>query len=291
MKIIRKTIEREGHKIYTKIFEPRSPVMAVQVMHGMAEHMERYDEFNTWLCMNDIYVVTHNHRGHGEHAEILGHFDDFNDLINDALLVKTLIPEHLKTFILGHSMGSVVARRLLEQNTYDGGIIVGTGNNDSFGDFFSSIFLNVLSKAAPDRRSPFIQSMAFGPYDKKFSGETKNRWLSKDEENVSRYNADAYCGHLMSINAFSETLKHINLSLKHENLKQYDSSVPILLIGGKRDPFSNMGRDIRNLSKVFIRYTDSVTVQLYEGSRHEVLNEENRVQVYNKLLEWVMDHV
>ena len=291
MKITLKKAERGSHTIDIKIFEPKSPVMAVQVMHGMAEHMERYDEFNTWLALNDIYVITHNHRGHGENTQTQGHFEDFNDLIDDALVVKSCIPEGMKTFILGHSMGSIVARRLLERNVYDGGIIIGTGNKDSVADFFSSAFLHMMAKIAPSRRSPFIQGMAFDPYDKKFEGDHKNRWLSQDEENVIRYNEDPYAGHLMSIKAFSETMKHVNESMRHENLKHYNSSVPILLIGGKRDPFSNMGKDIRHLSKVLIRYTDSVTVQLYDDSRHEVLNEKNRVQVYNKLLEWVMDHV
>lgn len=291
MKISRKTVEREGHMIDVKIFEPSSPVVAIQVMHGMAEHMDRYDEFNTWLALNDVFVVTHNHRGHGENAEELGHFNDFNDLIDDALEVKNNIPNELKTFILGHSMGSIVARRLLEKNVYDGGIIIGTGNKDKVSDFISTGFLHILAKTAPARTSSRVRSLAFDPYDKLFPGDTENRWLSSDRENVKRYNDDPYCGHLMSNKAFSEIMKHIGLSLKHNHLKNYPSHLPILLIGGKKDPFSNMGKDIRQLSKILIRYTDSVTVQLYEDSRHEVLNEENRVQVYNKLLEWVMDHV
>lgn len=291
MKVKRKKIERENHIIDVKIFEPESPVIAIQVMHGMADHMERYDEFNTWLALNDIFVITHNHRGHGENAEILGHFNDFNDLIKDALEVRRSVPAGLKTFILGHSMGSVVARRLLEKGVYHGGIIIGTGNKAKIGDAVSSIFLRSIAKVSPEKRSSWIKGMAFGPYDKKFSGKIENRWLSLDNENVRRYNEDSFAGHLMSNRAFSETMKHIRLSMKHENLQKYHPKIPILLIGGKQDPFSNMGKDIRKLSKILIRYTESVTVQLYEDSRHEVLNERNRIQVYNKLLEWVIKHV
>lgn len=290
MKVKRKKIERGNHFIDVKIFEPESPVMAIQVMHGMADHMERYDEFNMWLALNDIFVIAHNHRGHGENAELLGHFNDFNDLIEDALEVKRSVPSGLKTFILGHSMGSIVARRLLERGVYHGGIIIGTGNKAKISDAVSLIFLQNLAKVSPKRKSPSIKAMAFGPYDKKFSGESENRWLSLDNENVRCYNEDSFAGHLMSNKAFSETMKHIRLSMKHENLQKYDPGTPILLIGGKQDPFSNMGKDIRKLSKILIRYTDSVTVQLYEDSRHEVLNERNRIQVYNKLLEWVMNH-
>lgn len=282
---------RDGYTIDVKVFEPRRPVAAVQVMHGIAEHMARYDEFNTWLAANDIYVVTHNHRGHGPKAERFGHFDDFNDLIEDALFVSESIPSSLKKFILGHSMGSVVARRLLERNRYDGGIIVGTGNREKFSDFVSDIFLHMLAKAQPESHSKRINTLAFGSYDNMFAGDTKNRWLSKNQQNVDDYNTDPYAGQLMSNKAFSEFIKHLSAASNEVNLSQYNESVPLLIIGGKDDPFSNKGKDIRSLSKTLIRYTDSVTVQLYDDSRHEVLNEDNRAQVYNKLLEWVIRHV
>ena len=95
----------------------------------------------------------------------------------------------------------------------------------------------------------------------------------------------------MSNRALSEIVRHIRMSMKQGNLKRLDPEVPILLIGGREDPFSNRGKDIRKLAQRYRRYVDSVTVQLYDTSRHEVLFEKNREQVYNRLLEWVMRHV
>ncbi|MCG1008764.1 alpha/beta hydrolase [Salinicoccus sp. ID82-1] len=291
MKISEETIDNYGRRIKIKIFSPESPVCAIQLMHGMAEHMGRYSEMMTWLAMNDCMAIMHDHRGHGEDEQDPGHFDDFNLLIEDALAVSSVIPHDLPKFILGHSMGSIVARRLLERGVYDGGIIVGTGSRDAFFDQLSSKMLSGLANAAPRMKSETINRLAFAGYDASFPGTQKNRWLSEDDAKVAQYNRDDYCGFKMSNRALSEIVRHIRLSTKQENLKRLDRDVPILLVGGKDDPFSSRGKDIRNLARLYRHYSDSVTVQLYDTSRHEVLFEKNREQVYNRLVEWVMRHV
>ncbi|WP_020008612.1 alpha/beta fold hydrolase [Salinicoccus albus] len=291
MKIYEEFIRNEDRQIAVKVFMPEKPVCAVQILHGMAEHMERYSEMMAWFAMNDCMVVMHNHRGHGADAETPGHFEDFNLLITDALAVSSIIPGDCRKFILGHSMGSIAARRLLETNVYDGGIIVGTGNKDTVADFISAKAMASIAKAAPAKKSKTINKLAFLGYDSSFKGNHSNRWLCSDDTVVNNYNRDPHCGFLMSNRALYEILRHIGQAQKQQNLKSIASHLPILLIGGKEDPFSNNGRDLRRLAKTFIRYTDSVTVQLYEDSRHEVLFEKNREQVYSRLLEWVMKHV
>lgn len=283
-----KKVYNGNDEIEAKVFAPAHPVAAIQILHGMAEHLERYNEFCTWLMANDIHVVIHNHRGHGKNADNLGHFDRFNDLITDALAVKTLIPDHLKTFILGHSMGSVVARRLLAIDRYDAGIIVGTGNKDGIMDGPLVQAMNLTKRIRPRMKGDFLMNLAFLGYDKHFPEPLENRWLCSDMEVVQSYNEDEYCGQHMTFNALAEIVKNIRLTNSNHVLGKYQTDIPILLIGGKQDPFSDFGKDIRALAKNLIRYTDSVTVQLYEKSRHEVLNEKNREQVYQKLLEWVM---
>lgn len=276
------------YEIEAKVFRPSRPVAAVQILHGMAEHLERYNEFCTWLMANDIHVVIHNHRGHGQNAGEPGHFESFNDLIDDALIVKSLIPADLKTFILGHSMGSIVARRLLSTHEYDAGIIVGTGNKDGLLDGPLSKMMNVTKRIKPQMKGDLLTDLAFLGYDKHFSETLENRWLCSDMGVVQNYNDDEFCGQNMSFNALAEIVSNIRLTNSNRVLGKYRTDTPILLIGGKEDPFSDFGKDIRELAKNLIRYTDSVTVQLYDKSRHEVLNEKNREQVYQKLLEWVM---
>lgn len=277
-----------NYEIEAKVFRPARPVAVIQILHGMAEHLERYNEFCTWLMANDIHVVIHNHRGHGRDAENPGHFERFNDLLSDALTVKSLLPVNLKTFILGHSMGSIVARRLLATHEYDAGIIVGTGNKDGILDGPLSHLMNMTKRIRPRMKGDLLTDLAFLGYDKHFPETLENRWLCSDMEVVQSYNEDEYCGRHMSFNALAEIVKSIRLTNSNHILGRYQNDIPILLIGGKQDPFSDFGKDIKELAKNLIRYTDSVTVQLYEKSRHEVLNEKNREQVYQKLLEWVM---
>jgi len=291
MKISEQYIENEGRRIRVKVFMPRHPICAIQVMHGMAEHMERYNEMNSWLAMNDCMVIMHDHRGHGRDAETPGHFDDFGQLISDAAAVSGIIPVTLKKFILGHSMGSIAARRLLERPLYDGGIIVGTGNKDSFLDSAALSALATLAGVKGRQKSRAVNTLAFLGYDDAFRGTQKNRWLCSDPSVVSMYNEDPFCGFPMSNGALHEIVKNVRAAGKQKNLRGLAPDVPILLIGGKDDPFSNFGRDIRTLARTLIRFTDSVTVQLYDESRHEVLFEKNREQVYNRLFEWVMRHV
>lgn len=291
MKISEQYIENDGRRIRVKVFMPENPICAIQVLHGMAEHMERYDEMNTWLAMNDCMVIMHDHRGHGRDETDLGHFESFDILISDAIAVSTLTPKTMKKFILGHSMGSVAARRLLELPVYDGGIIVGTGNKDTAGDSAAITGLSVVARLNKKSKSQTINTLAFAGYDDAFPGTQKNRWLCGDSKVVDLYNKDPLCGFLLSNGALNEIVKHIKLTGKQKHLQSLSPDVPILLIGGKEDPFSNKGKDIRMLARTLIRFTDSVSVQLYDDSRHEVLFEKNREQVYNRLFEWVIRNV
>lgn len=279
------------YRITAKLFRPAAPLAAVQILHGMAEHMGRYDEFCTWLMANDIFVIIHDHRGHGAEAENPGHFERFDDLTEDALMVRTLIPEHLKTFITGHSMGSIAARRLLAEPVYDGGIIIGTGSKKGLSNAILSRVMSGAKHFIPEVTGDWLTRLAFFGYDGRFPEEEHNRWLCSDMEVVRDFNADQLCGRNMTFNALAEIVTNIREVDGNAILKRYQPDIPILLIGGKEDPFSGFGEDIRALGKKMARHTDSVTVQLYEKSRHEVLHEKNREQVYQKLLEWVMSHV
>ncbi len=284
-------VRNGDYKVTAKVFSPEAPVAAMQILHGMAEHMERYDEFCTWLMANDIFTVIHNHRGHGPGAENPGHFESFDDLTGDALFARSLIPENLKTFILGHSMGSIAARRLLATPAYDGGIIVGTGSKKGLSNAILSRLMHAAKQFIPEVRGDRLTKLAFLGYDGRFPESEDNRWLCSDMDVVRHYNGDPYSGRNMTFNALAEIVENIRVSDSGRLLKRYRREVPILLVGGKEDPFSDFGKDIRKLAKKLARHTESVTVQLYENSRHEVLNEKNREQVYQNILEWVMSRV
>lgn len=291
MKIINKTMKNRGRTIAVTHYVPREPKASIQIFHGMADHKDRYKEFLTYLTLNDIHCVIHNHRGHGsdEKKANLGHFDSFDDLIDDAKVVYRSMPSDLPRFALGHSMGSIVLRRLLVEDLYDGAIIVGTGSKHTFKDAFSAKFLKILDKIAPKAKSSLINKLAFFGYDSNFKGSQKNRWLSAETSNVEAYNQDPHAGQKMSIKALSEILSNVRAVDSSRVLRQY-KNIPYLLIGGNDDPFSHFARDYEILRYRLKRLSDHVDLVIEPNARHEVLFEENRGAIFSKIVSWVNQH-
>src|SRR5699024_10420187 len=223
MRIINRTMRNKDRKIEVTHYVPASPKASIQILHGMAEHKDRYKEFLTYLALNDIHCVIHNHRGHGpdEKQGNLGHFDSFDDLLSDAKVVYGSMPNDIPRYGLGHSMGSIVLRELLATDLYDGAIIVGTGSKFTFMDFLSEKFLQVLSRILTKNRSTLLNKLSFLGYDGKFKGREKNRWLSQDVSEVVKYNGDPYSGAKMSVKALSEILSNVRLVDRSRLIRQY----------------------------------------------------------------------
>lgn len=292
MKIIDRVMRNKSRSISVTHYAPEHPKASIQILHGMAEHKGRYKELLIYLALNDIHCVIHNHRGHGSEVKAgeLGHFDSFDELIEDAKIVSRSVPENIPHIGLGHSMGSIVLRKLLEENIYDAGIIVGTGSKVRLNDAVANRFMQFAGKIAPTRHSKLINKLSFLGYDSNFKGNVKNRWLSADVNHIHAYNTDPHAGQLMSIKALSEILKNIRYVDTPKCIKKY-RDVPYLLIGGQADPFSHFGRDIEMLNWRLGRNFTNVQMELVPNARHEVLFEENRGAVYANIVNWVDEHV
>lgn len=258
----------------------------------MADHKGRYKEFLMYLALNDIHCVIHNHRGHGSDEKVghLGHFNSFDELIEDAKIVSGSMPADIPHIGLGHSMGSIVLRRLLEENVYDAGIIVGTGSKVRLSDTVSNVFIQTLAKLIPGTKSKLINKLSFLGYDGNFKGAVKNRWLSADEHHVHAYNSDPHAGQRMSVKALAEILKNIRYVDSPKCIKKY-RDIPYLLIGGADDPFSHFGRDYEVFKWRLERQFTNVKLEMVPNARHEVLFEENRGSVYSNIVKWVEQYV
>src|SRR5699024_2548744 len=164
-----------------------------------------------YLALNDIHCVIHNHRGHGSEEKLsnLGHFSSFEDLLEDAKIVSRSMPGDLPHIGLGRSMGSILLRRMLEEDLYDAGVIVGTGRMVRSSDTLSHVLMQGLSKVIPATKSRLINKLSFLGYDGNFKCTVKNRWLSADDDNIHTYNTDPHAGQKMSIRPLAEILKNI----------------------------------------------------------------------------------
>jgi len=291
-----------GKTLHTLVWRPENPVAVIQIVHGMAEHIARYDEFARWMCRHNVAVIGHSQLGHGLTAESdkeLGYFsrcEGWNYLTNDIHVIRgearNLFPG-LPHFLLGHSMGSFLVRTYLtrpEAEGLSGVILSGTGNQPaalmSFARFVSSTVGLFRGKR---HHSQFINSLSFGGNNKPFEpARTAFDWLSGNTENIDAYIADPMCGFCFTASAFGELFGGLKYIGKKSNIAKMPKYIPCLFVAGADDPVGNKGIEVERTAKMF-RDTGmtAVEVKLYEGDRHEVLNENDRETVYGDIFDFM----
>ena len=281
---------------------PETPVKAVlQMCHGMVEYIDRYHDFAEFLAQNGYYVVGHDHLGHGKSissTERLGYFHETNGndiVLGDIHQLRIRTEEkypHVPYFIMGHSMGSFLVRQYIGVFGFGlaGAIVMGTGNQSNLvlgaGRFICKI---IALFRGWECRSPLVDNMAVGAYEKAFQGETDgSNWLSRNPENVRRYRGDLMCGYMFTVNAYYHMFLGMSRANAQEKAGSIPKSLPVLFVAGKDDPVGDFGKGVK---KVYKRYKlsgmQNVKIRLYEEDRHEILNELDRDQVYQDLLLWL----
>jgi alpha-beta hydrolase superfamily lysophospholipase len=275
-----------------------------QIIHGMCEYIERYLPFIEYLTTKGFAIVGHDQLGHGQSInseEDLGYVGepDPNDLlIKDIHILRTITQKKypdLPYFICGHSMGSYLLRQYIciYSKGLAGIIILGTGYMSPCETLMSLGFLNFLACFKGMRhRSKLTKKISFelGPY-KKYDHENKdinNSWISRDPEIVKQYYADKKCQFDFTINGFFGLVTAIIYSCNPSNVAKINKDIPILFVSGDKDPVGNNGEGVKKAYEIMkLIGSVDVTLKLYEGSRHEVLNELNRDEVYEYILNWV----
>ena len=283
----------------------RKPRAVLQIAHGVAEHILRYDDFARYLNDRDILVAGHDHLGHGKSLPEGGtpvYFGDgstWETVVDDIHLLHDRLREQypdLPILLMGHSIGSFLSRSYLIRypGTVDAAIIMGTGHQSP------AIVAGgrAIAKAAGKRHgfkahSPRVEALAFGAYNKAFApNRTEVDWLSVSDNNVDAYIADPLCGQKASIGLFYEMLGGIRFISTPKNIASMNRNTPILFISGDKDPVGEMGKGVRRAYEAFRRAgVRDVELKLYKGLRHEILNEDCRAVVYNDLWSWIEKHL
>ncbi len=273
----------------------------VQIVHGMAEYVDRYDDFARFLCDNGYIVVGEDHLGHGDsvnNPQEWGYFaknDGFDYIIRDlhALHIKQAreFPD-LPYFFLGHSMGSFLTRIYvsLYGKSLAGAIIMGTGNQPWALAFAGKILASIVGAFKGNKyRSTFINNLAFGSYNKKFKpSRTPYDWLTKDEAIVDAYRNEPRCTFIFTVSAYKELFDGIMYVSKKSNAAKTPSDLPLLLTSGAKDPVGGFGKGVVHVYDMYkAAGSNDVSIQLYDDDRHEILNETDRHQVYQDVLAWL----
>jgi len=276
------------------------PVGIVQIIHGMCEHVDRYEDFAKFLVSKGFAVTAEDHLGHGKSIvdDKKGYFcrqDPATVVVRDVHRLKKITQELYpgkSYYIIGHSMGSFILRNYLFKygKGIDGAVVMGTGMPSRA----SAVFLKILASAGclfghAARPSKFINAIAFGSYCKRIpNARTPYDWLTKVDEVVDKYLEDPLCGFLFPCNGF-KTMAELLLRLhKKSNIDKIPVTLRVLVTSGSEDPVGNYGAGPQAVYKEFVASgMQKVDIKLYEGDRHEILNETDNREVYEDIYNWL----
>jgi alpha-beta hydrolase superfamily lysophospholipase len=293
----------DGHKIFVASWMPENNNELkgiIQIVHGMAEYCLRYRHLADYLTSKGYGVYAHDHRGHGQSLDNendLGFFHESNgwDIVIDEVHIVTefIKKENLNSdiFIFGHSMGSIVTRGYIQKYGDDVKCAIISGTSATKGVLgYAGIGLAKLICLLRGKRhrGKLLTNLSFGSFNKKFKPtETDNDWLSRDREQVAIYNQDDKCGFLCSAGFYVDLLRGLNKVSKKSNITKTPKSLPIYFISGDNDPVGDMGKGIRKICGLYSDLGYNVKIKLYEGSRHEIINEINKDEVYEDIFNYV----
>lgn len=292
--------------LYCVKWVPSGPALGVvQLVHGMVEYIERYDDFASYLCAQGFYVIGCDHIAHGNSVlskDDWGHFSDddgFETLIDDIGVVRAYAQREqpsIPYFLFGHSMGSYAVRNSIMRHPEGlaGAIICGTGNQSPALLRAGQALCSVLKKVhSPRYKSTLVHNMALGALDKPYKSEgLKNAFLTTDTAVVDAYNAEPRCSFMFTVGSYHSMFGGMIKLHDKESLLKIPKSLPLFVASGACDPLGNMGKDIRALYESYLALgIKDVTLKLFDGMRHEVLNEKNKAEAYAAFSQWLHAHV
>jgi alpha-beta hydrolase superfamily lysophospholipase len=294
----------DNKKIFIRVWDDISNIKgAIQIIHGMAEHSGRYDEFARFLNVNGYIVYADDHRGHGKTEktkEELGYLgeDGFNKIVEDENIITNFIKNQYKDIpvhIFAHSFGSFIGQEYITRYSKNINGIILSGSAMQIGlDVKLGAVLTKFQRSFIDekRQAKIIDRLSFGSFNKKVANPiNKFAWLSRDESEVDKYIKDEYCGFISSINFYYTLFNGLNGLYKIDKLKNINKELPILVLSGDMDPVGKYGRSVKKLYNQYKNLgIEKVSIKLYEGARHELLNETNRDEVYEYIVKWIKEN-
>ena len=276
------------------------PKAVLQIVHGIAEYIERYDDFARFLNGLGYVVVAEDHMGHGQTVGTEGTQGYFEGgwftAVSDsyALLRKTKAEYPQIPYVLfGHSMGSFMARTILEVYPDSGiaaAVICGTGwQPRAILPGAIGICQLACRRVGEKNPSATLQNMVFGGYNKRVEHpRTEFDWLTRDAKEVDAYIAHPSCGFTATTGLLRDMLTGIRFIEQKQNLAQMDKDLPVLFIAGGDDPVGNYGKGVARAAAEFKKAgMKHVSCRLFSLGRHEILNEINRQEVYDFTAKWL----
>lgn len=281
-----------------RMWIPEDPQAALQITHGMAEHIDRYDEFASFFAENGVLVYGNDIVSHGKSISSgmpKGYFGEQNGwdaVVQDMRTLRDLVKNEFKGIpfiLLGHSMGSFLARTYAGRDgaDFDAFIFSGTAGANPVLAIGKLIAKSEIKKTGGKVPSITLFNMSFGSYNKAFQpNRTTNDWLSRDEAKVDLYVADENCGFPFTAHAMLDVFTGLS-EISSEKWAARVPKRPILMLSGAKDPVGNSGKGVKQVYGWLVKTGHEAELKLYENGRHEMLNEINRKDVYGDILLFV----
>ena len=285
--------------VYANLADVSSPIGSVLLLHDLAEHHGRFDDFARVLNSKGYDTYSYDHRGHGAgiRYEELGFIADENGyelLISDALHVLKYIKKTnrgRKLILFGQGIGALIAICVIQTFDDIDACILCSAPNPPFKTIRSTL---TAAKFIRFRKNQYYRSVylekKFTEYKSfsKISNRTAYDWISRDNQLVGSYISDPLCHFTGTVSFYIDILNLMDEAVARANLKQIRGDLPILLIAGSHDPVCDYGNDTADLFDTFQRYHfNEVDCTIYEECRHDLLHETNNVEIIRDILEWI----
>jgi alpha-beta hydrolase superfamily lysophospholipase len=294
-------INYKNRNLYLRTFLPEgAPKAILQLNHGLAEHGERYRDFAVYLTQHGYGIYVHDHPGHGktaENAENAGHLPwktGWNLMLNCINQINKTIRNdfpQIPVFIMGHSMGSLLARHynISYPMYFSGMIISGTTNPGIINLQFNLLLIKLLKLfSSTTKKIKWLNNKFYSDFNKTIKNpNTRYDWLSNDTDQVNRYNNDPMCGFDLSLGFYKTLLIGSIRMLSAEKNIKIRKSFPILIFSGKQDPVGNFGKDPLILQKKFLKQGYMNAELLLTDGRHELLNETDKEKNFSIIVKWM----
>ncbi len=294
-------IANDGEKIFYYHWKVAKPKAVVQIAHGVGEHAGRYRPIATLLQNQGYEVYANDHRIHGQSVrskELLGVYEGanyFEDAVDDmhelTKIIKDRHPEK-KLVLFGHSMGSLLSREYVTRYGSDlhalalsgtASFMRGLGTIGLVGANMTKFF------KGGKRSSATLKSMFFTEFNKKFKpNRTKVDWISRDEQQVDLFESDPLRIEDFSTSVFIDILKGSKKINQKPTFEATPKDLPIYIFSGDKDPVGEMGTGVKKVAKGYQKAgVHDLTLKIYEGGRHEMLNEINKEEVESDFINWL----
>jgi len=296
MKEVRQVTVTNGLKIEVFEYNVKSPIAMMIIIHGSVDHKAHYEEFATFLQTQGVIAILPDLRGHGvsydQDIGLLSANNDGWELYKKDLSTLKRVYEYkfkdVPLFVIGHSMGAMILQDWLKQEPVDGAIVSGTGHTSPIMMRLGQWMIHQEAKANGYAvRSPKLHQLIYGTLDKRAKKLGLDTFITRDKEQRKRYKSDPKCQFTITVDYANELAKGILLVGKRSTY-QIDSHIPVLFISGEKDPVGGTkGSYVKQAASRYEKNGNDVTVYLYPDAFHNMLQELNKDEVFEDVLEWV----